>query len=189
MEVQALVFDTGQAVSQFNDARQLFVVDAEFVFRQTGSDIGVGMRADVWIDAEAYRGDHTARKGKFVYDLKLGSGLDVETGNSGVEGEKDLLVTLANSRIHNAFRGKSILQRRPDLSPADAVRTESATRNLLKNLPVKIGFNCVVDVELRIRLDALSNLVERTAQQRQVIVVERCPQRSELFNRELSFKH
>ena len=189
MEVQALVFDTGQAVRPVNDARQLFVVDAKFVFRQTGSDIGVGMRTDVRIDAEAYRSDHTARKGKFVYDLKLGSGLDVETGNSGVEGEKDLLVTLANSRIHNAFRGKSILQRRPDLSPADAVRTESATRNLLKNPPVKIGFNCVVDVELRIRLDALAYLVERTAQQRQVVVVERGPQRSELFNRELSFKH
>ena len=64
--------------------------DTEFVFSQTGGDIGVRMRPDIRIDTESDISDLILSGSQFVDDFQFGDRLYIETEDAIFQSEVDL---------------------------------------------------------------------------------------------------
>ena len=78
----------------------IFHADAEFVFGQSGGDVGMRMRAYVGIDAESDIGCLAFRSGQLIDDFQLRNGFYVEAEDIIIQSEVYLPVCFAYTCKH-----------------------------------------------------------------------------------------
>ena len=85
VEVQPREFHVFQTLGMSNHFFHVTHGNTEFVFGQTGGDIGVCMCAHIGIDAEGHTRYGIALLGQFVDDFKFGYALYVESRDTQVK--------------------------------------------------------------------------------------------------------
>ena len=187
--MEPAILHVRQALRQVQHIVHLLVIDAELVLREAGGDAGMRVRPDIRVDAQAHRGHAAHLPRQFVDDLQLGRGFDVEAGDAGLQGEADLRIALAHAGIDDALRGEARLQRGADLAAAHAVGPEPAGSDLREDARIAVGLDRIVHPERGIAVQLRLDRVQRATQQRQVIIIERCPQAAEAVHREIALQH
>ena len=178
-----------QAKRKLQYTRELLVVDAEFVLRQAGGDVGVGMGTDVRVDPEAYRRHDALGCGQFVNHHQLRRGLHVETGDAKVQAKVDFLVTLANAGEDYLRRLEACVYRGANLAAAHAVRAKAVRRNCLQDTLVVVGLYRIVHPVIRILPEDILDGIQGAAEEGHVVIIERRTETLELLYWESTFKH
>ena len=122
--------------------------DAEFVFGQPGSDIGMGMRTDIGVDAESNVGYFALGSGQFVDDFQFRNRLDVETENIVIESQVDLPISFAYTGKDDLPGRKTGFDGSTDFTSADTVGTQSAFADDGQYLGIGIGLDGIVYTEV-----------------------------------------
>ena len=97
MEVQTDEFYILHFQSHIDHPVHVLHTDTEFVFSQTGGDIGVRMRPDIRIDTESDISDLILSGSQFVDDFQFGDRLYIETEDAIFQSEVDLPIRFPDS--------------------------------------------------------------------------------------------
>ncbi len=161
--------------------------DTEFVFGQSGSDIGMGMRTYIGIDAESYIGNFTFGGSQLVDDFQLRHRLDIETENIVIESQVDFPISLTDSGKNDLPGRETGLDGSADFTSADTIGTQSTFADDGQYLRIGIGLDGIVYTEIVVTCHLTVDARQRVAKHFRIIIIERSRQLAKFMNGEYSF--
>ena len=148
-------FEAGQARGLQIGRYGVAVRDAELVALQAGRDVGVRLRVDVGIDAQAHARDLPRGHGDFRQRREFGFALDVEAQHAGVERLPHLGARLADAREDDLAGVAAGSDHARQLAARDDVESAACAREGLQHGQARIGLHRIADEMVALRQCAL----------------------------------
>ena len=139
MEMQSDELDVFHLLRHVYHMVHIFHTDTELVFRQSGSDVGMRMRAYIGVDTESNIGYLAFGCGQFVDNFQFGYGLYIKAEDIIIQSKIYLPVCLTHSGKHNLVGRETSLDCRTDFTAAHTVRSQPALTDNSQNLRIGIG--------------------------------------------------
>ena len=122
----------------------IFHTDTELIFRQSGSDVGMRMRAYIGVDTESNIGYLAFGCGQFVDNFQFGYGLYIKAEDIIIQSKIYLPVCLTHSGKHNLVGWETSLDCRTDFTATHTVRSQPALTDNSQNLRIGIGLHRIM---------------------------------------------
>ena len=187
MEVQTDEFYILHFQSHIDHPVHVLHTDTEFVFSQTGGDIGVRMRPDIRIDTESDISDLILSGSQFVDDFQFGDRLYIETEDAIFQSEVDLPIRFPDSGKNDFIGRESGTDSGTDFSATHAVCSHSAFTDNGKYFRIGIRLHGIMYGIARIFGNLLVNSRQCITQHFRIIIIERCLQSTEFIDWKYSF--
>src|SRR5574344_729127 len=100
--------------------------NAKLVLRQPCSNVGMGVRSHIRIQAEGYASRLSLSGGKFVDNFQFRNAFYVEAKNVPIQAQINFPVAFSHTGIHNLIAGEPYTQAGLDLTTADAVGSQTS---------------------------------------------------------------
>jgi len=160
MAVDAGDLNVRQGSGAAVERQRIVVGDAELGFLEAGRDIGVRLRVDVRIDAQADRRFLAALARHFVEAFEFGGGFDVEAEDAGIQRLFHFRRRLADAGEDDFLRigtgGQDALQ----LTAGHNVETCAEAGEDIENGEIGIGFDGVADQRILARWVSVEDVLE-----------------------------
>ena len=174
VEMQTDKLDIIHTCSLFDYIHHIFHGNTEFVFCQTGCDIGMSMCAHVGVDTECHSCHLVFGSCELVDDIKFGKTLHIKAEDVLVKTEINLPVALSYTGIHYSVSWESSFASSFNLTATHAVGTKTGFADYGEQLGVGIGLNGIMHLESLVLTGFVVDSAQCAAKQFGVVVVERC---------------
>jgi hypothetical protein len=99
--------------------------DSELILGRAGGDPGVCVGIDIGINPEGYVGSFIEQRATFGYNVKLGFGFHIETGDACLQRQVNLPFGFAYAGKYYCRGIESVFERHADFTSADTVYAQS----------------------------------------------------------------
>ena len=145
MAVDAGRLNVGQGGGATIQGQRILVGDTKLGFFQASRDVGMRLRVDIGIDAQAHRCFYPELTGDGIEALQFSGGLDVETENAGVQRLLHLGRRFSNAGENDFLRVGARCQHALQLAAGDNIETGAHTGKEVQDGEIGVGFDCVAD--------------------------------------------